>query len=250
VINEVKRTLWENRKVRVWRAEGRLSDLVIDYVEPEGIDYNLFIGIGSHSYRRGTLYGNPSSFETYDDFYGSKRYRRVVVNGPDGAQLILNDVIVVKKFQNAFREGTDCSLYLISSKEPGEAIMVFAMGTNSESIADLEGIGSMIDRAMASFKRQAKIIAIPAVFSIGLFLVFTAVALGSLFGGVIWLAMGVIAFPIILFLFLGMLVIKSKLKVFPSRAVLADILVRDGFPVIDYSGVRDGSRIRVPRPSA
>lgn len=227
----MERTLWENEQTRVWMVEGTPSNLNIEFIEPEGIDYDLRVGFGRKAYRRGAMYGNTFFNETHDTFYGSVKYNRITLTNKYRQDVTMPDVIAIKKFQRFLYVSNMCSLYLISAKTTGESTLILALKTKDHLVHDLEGVGSLVDTAVTSLKKQIKFSGIPAIFSAGFIFTFIVVAMGSLFGKLVIFGSGLI-FPLLLpFFIAGGILFKKKLYQYPTKNILADILKKEGFTV-------------------
>lgn len=222
-------SLWESSRMRLWKTTGRLTDIRVGAREPEGLNYTSYSAFRPKSKQRGTLLGSPGFGEYHKTFHGAIRYETLTLTDPQGERQIIADVAAIKKFQQALFAGTDCTLYLLSGKSPGEATLIIAMTTENKQLDDIGGIGSLGEKLMSSFRRQLKIIAIPSILSIGLFCAMILPAVAGVVGPVVYVGFGLIAVFMLSMLVIVLLVLKSKLNVYPSRAVLAGILQQEGF---------------------
>ena len=95
---------------------------------------------------------------------------------------------------------------------------------NGRLLEDLEGVGSMGEILMSSIRRQLKLIAIPTALSIVFFCVIALPILASVLGGIVYVGFGIICFFMIPLCAIGLAALKRKLKLFPSKTVLKNIL--------------------------
>jgi hypothetical protein len=222
-------SLWENNRMRVWKVEGRVVDARIGAHEPEGINYSFYSAFRPRAKQRGTMFGCPGLGEYHKAFHGSVRYDTLTLVTHEGKQLRLKDVIAIKKFQPFIYTGNPCALYLLSGKGSNESNMIFALETENNQVEDLAGIGSMGEIVMSSVRRQIKVIAIPAAFSMGLFCAMILPMVASILGGIVYLGFGIICAFMMPLIFIGVTVIKKDLQLYPSNAVLQKILQQEGF---------------------
>ncbi|MGD9220584.1 MAG: hypothetical protein PVH01_14910 [Desulfobacterales bacterium] len=230
-------SLWENSRMRVWKVEGRVANFRVGAHEPEGINYSFYSAFRPRAKQRGTMFGCPGLGEYHRTFHGAVRYDTLTLVTHEGKQLLLKDVIAIKKFQPFIYTGNRCALYLLSGKDSNESTMIFALETGNNQVDDLAGIGSMGEILMSSVRRQIKIIAIPAAFSIGLFCAMILPTVASILGGIVYLGFGIICAFMTPFIFIGVTVLKKNLQFYPSNAVLQKILQQEGFTQYGKWGV-------------
>jgi hypothetical protein len=221
--------LWENNRMRVWKVAGCFVNLKVGEYEPEGFNYSFYSAFRPRAKQRGVLCGAPAFGEYHKTFHGSIRYDTLTVSTDGGEQLVVEDVIAIKKFQPYIYPGNRCTLYLLSAKNPGEATLIIALDTNGDRLEDLSGIGSIGDIMMASIRRQLKFIVIPAALSFVLFCVMMLSIIASIFGGFAYVAFGIICAILVLLSILGISIFKKFIDIYPSRALLRNLLQQEGF---------------------
>jgi hypothetical protein len=96
------------------------------------------------------MFGCPGFGEHYITFHGAIRYDALTLSNPQGKQISLKDVIVIKKFQQCIYLSNWCTFYLLSGKNHDESNLVFALETEDHQLDDLAGIGSMGEILMSS----------------------------------------------------------------------------------------------------
>jgi hypothetical protein len=232
----MKQYLWQNKKLYVWKIEGTITNLVVGNKEPEDINYYIYSAFRPRAKQRGTMYGNPSFFENYDTFYGSIRYDTISMKTRNDHHVTLQDVIVIRKFQTMIAIGSTYEIYLISAHRSGEGTLLFALRANSTQIADLEGIGSLVETMQASITRQLKFIMVPVIISFIFFGSFAFSIIASLEDNISdfpYIPITTFIVIVVLFFvalaFAGTAFLKKKIQIFPSKAVLKKILIQEGF---------------------
>jgi len=225
----MKTVLWENWQVRILRVDGTISSVSIAFREPEGIDY--YWQVGRHNARRGTMYGNPSFFDTRHAFYGAVHYKKVLLKSEEGIVVSLRDLVAIRKFQSFFTQGKKCTIYLLNPKgnSAGDNL-VFAIRTTDEQQHDIDNICSMAEHLEAGLSRQLRLIVIPVgislliFFMIGLSLPWPFFARQILIITIILLVAFFIAA-----LLVGRAILKKKLRKFPSRKLFIDVLRKNSW---------------------
>lgn len=225
-------TLWSNRKARIFMIEGRLKSTTLRTTEPDGLDYSCFSIFQPRSKRRGTMYGNPSSLETYGTFYGAAMYDNLILESESGVTEVLPEVIVIEKFQPFIKVNHFITLYGISDAAGRESNLLFALKSGRVEKEDLDGVGSLTDTAMSSLKRQLTLIAVPSILSILLFSTVVLSMLAGVLGSVVYVLAAIMFILLGIFMVGGLILLKKNLQVFPSRKILADILRRNGFKLL------------------
>jgi hypothetical protein len=236
----VMSSLWENNRMRVWKIEGQLVDVKMGAREPEGLNYSFYSAFRPNAKQRGTMFGAPQFGENYNTFHGAIRYEALTFLTRHGKQVLIEDVLAIDKFQEFIYLTNWCTLYLLSGKMPGETNLLFALETESDQLEDLDGIGSMGEKFMTSIQRQLKFVAMPTAFSIVVFCAIILPMFASFFGGIAYVAFGLICAFLIPLAVFGITVIKKKLKLFPSKAILKSILQQEGFSLQTFP--TNGSR--------
>lgn len=94
----MKKALWENKYVRILRVDETIFSVSIDFKEPEGIGY--YWQVGRYTARKGTMYGNPSFFDTHNTFHGAVHYKKVLLLSEEGIVISLRDLVAIRKFQS------------------------------------------------------------------------------------------------------------------------------------------------------
>lgn len=225
----MKKTMWENRHVRILRVDGKICSVSIASREPEGIDYYWLVG--RHNARRGTMYGNPSFFDTHHAFYGAVHYKKVLLKSEEGIVLSLRDVVVIRKFQSFFTKGKKCTIYLLNPKgnSAGDNL-VFAISTPKEQQHDIDGICSTAEHLEAGLNRQLRLIVIPVGISLLIFFMVGLSLLGPFFGRqVLIIPMLLLVAFFVAGLLVGRTILTKKLRIFPSRKLFIDVLRRNGW---------------------
>jgi hypothetical protein len=215
--------------MQVCKIEGQLADIRIGAHEPDDLNYNFYSAFRSNAKQRGTMFGCPGFGEYYNTFNGAIRYDTLTLFAPHGEKLLLKDVIAIKKFQPFIYLSNRCTFYLLSGRNSGESKLIFALKTKNHQLDDLAGIGSMGEILMSSIRRQLKLVAIPTVLSIVLFCAIMLPIVASVLGGAVYVGFGIICSFIIPLFVLGLAALKKKIKVFPTKAVLKNILQHEGF---------------------
>ena len=228
-------TLWRNARTRVFRLKGQLQSTSLRAIEPDNLDYQSYSIFRPNQKNRGTLYGSPSSLETYNTFHGAAHYEVMSFVDESGETHILRDVIVIKKFQPYVKINRSYTIYCISDISGRESKLMFALRHGRVEKEDLDGVGSIIDNALSSMKRQLSLVAIPSILSILLFSLIVLKMVASVLGPVVYLLFALIIVVLAVFLAVGLLVVKNKLQAFPSRDVLAEILETEGFTLVGQS---------------
>ena len=226
-------TLWKSARTRVFRLDGRLQSTSLNAIEPDNLDYRSYSIFRPDQKNRGTLYGSPSSLETYKTFYGAAHYEVMSFVDESDETHTLRDVIVVEKFQPYIKINHSYTIYCISDVAGRESKLMFALRHGRVEKEDLDGIGSIIDKALSSIKRQLSVVAIPSILSVLLFSLVVLKMVAEILGPVVYLLFAFIMAVLAVFLAGGLLVVKKKLQVFPSRSILADILTREGFSLTE-----------------
>lgn len=218
-------TLWENKHLRIWKTEGVIVGAVIDFTEPDDVDY--YLRIGRNKVSRGTMLGNPSFFDKYDTFHGATRYKTLDIKTESGGIVTLENVTVVKKIQNLIHRDNKGSFYMLSPQNGSSGdTMIFAVRTADGEAHDIEGVCSMTEMMQKSIKRQFLLVLGPALIST----IFIFSVIFSFFGISVW------PFIILFALFfagvcaagyylLGVMIRNSG---FPSKAVFKKILRSEG----------------------
>ena len=228
-------TLWKNARTRVFRLKGRLQSTSLRAIEPDNLDYQSYSIFRPKQKNRGTLYGSPSSLETYSTFHGAAHYEAMSFVDESGETHILRNIIVIKKFQPYVKINRSYTIYCISDISGRKSKLMFALRHGRAEKEDLDGVGSLIDNALSSMKRQLSLIAIPSILSLILFLLIVLKMVASVLGPVVYLLFALIIVVSAVFLAGGLLVVKKKLEAFPSRSILAEILEAEGFTLVDQS---------------
>lgn len=225
----MKTVLWENRHVRILRIDGTICSLSIAFREPEGIDYNW--QVGRQTVRRGTMYGNPSFFDTHHAFHGAFHYKKVRLESEEGIIMSLRDVVAIRKFQSFFTQGKKCTIYLLNPKGNSAGHnLVFAVRTADKQEHDIEGICSMAENLEAGLSRQFRLIVIPVGISLLILFMIGLSMLGPFFGkqALIIPMLLLVAF-FVAGLLAGQLILKTKLRKYPTRKLFIHVLRRDGW---------------------
>jgi hypothetical protein len=230
-------TLWRNARTRVFRLKGRLQSTSLRAIEPDNLDYRSYSIFRPNQKNRGTLYGSPSSLEKYNTFHGAAHYEVMSFVDESGETHILHDVIVIKKFQPYVKINRSYTIYCISDISGRESKLMFALRHGRVEKEDLDGVGSIIDNALSSMKRQLSLVAIPSILSILLFSLIVLKMVASVLGPAVYVLFALIIGILAVFLAVGLLVVKNKLQAFPSRDVLAEILETEGFTLVDQSSL-------------
>jgi hypothetical protein len=155
-----------------------------------------------------------------------------------GETHILRDVVVIKKFQPYVKINRSYTIYCISDISGRESTLMFALRHGRIEKEDLDGVGSIIDNALSSMKRQLSLVAIPSILSILLFSLIVLKMVASVLGPAVYVLFALIIAVLAVFLAVGLLVVKNKLQAFPSRNVLAEILETEGFTLVDQSSLK------------
>ena len=221
--------MWENRYVQILKIDVTISSVSIAFRDPEGLDH--YWQIRRQTIPTGTTYGNSSFFDTHHAFYSAFHYEKVCLKSEQGIVVSLRDVVAIRKFQSFFTQGKKCTIYLLNPKgnSAGDNL-VFAISTTDEQQHDIDGICSMAEHLEAGLSRQFRLITIPLVLSL-LFLLIIGLSLPWPF-----FAKQILIITIILLvaffiatLLVGRLILKTKLKKYPSRRIFAHVLRRDGW---------------------
>jgi hypothetical protein len=172
---------------------------------------------------------------TYKTFYGAAHYESMSFVDEMDKTHTLRDVVVINKFQPYIKINHDYTIYCISDVAGRESKLMFALRHGRAEKEDLDGVGSLIDNALSSMKRQLSLVAIPSILSLLLFLLIVLKMVAGVLGPVVYVLFALVIAVLAFFLAGGLFLVKKKLQAFPSRRILAEILEAEGFTLIDQS---------------